>query len=532
MILEPTLRRVGAVAIAALMLGTAPAALFADTPADTLVIAAAIDDIVSLDPAEAYEFSGLDLVNNTYDSLIELDPVTQQLIPGLAASWEVGADGMTYTFTMKDGLTFSSGNPVRAEDAAYSLRRAIKVNKTPAFILNQFGWTADNVDSMVTADGNKVTMKLDKAYAPTFFYNILTTQLASVVDEEVVKTHDVNGDLGNEWLKSNSAGTGAYVLKSFTPNEGYVLVARKGYWRGDAKIPNIFVQHVPEAATERLQLEKGDIDIARVLTPVELGGMAGNADLTIQPDVGGQIYYLAFNQKNANYTNPKLLEAMRWAIDYQGMADTIMKGTVVVHENFLPAGYLGALDDNPYHLDIEKAKALVAESGIANPTVTLSVRNAADRMDVAQSIQNTFGQAGITVKLDVGEGAEQLKSYRARQHDATLQTWGPDYPDPNTNSSTFAENPDNSDAAKNTGYLAWRNSYDPGDMKAKSQAAVLEQDPAKRVAMYAELQKEFRDTAPIIVMFQMARNTGLRNTVKGFYTGGSIDQATYWLVTK
>ena len=76
MFLEPTLRRVGAVAIAALMLGTAPAALFADTPADTLVIVSAIDDIVSLDPHEAYEFPGLDVVNNTYDSLIELNPTT------------------------------------------------------------------------------------------------------------------------------------------------------------------------------------------------------------------------------------------------------------------------------------------------------------------------------------------------------------------------------------------------------------------------------------------------------------------------
>lgn len=532
MLLEPTLRRVGAVAVAALMLGTAPAALFAETPADTLVVAEAIDDIVSLDPAEAYEFSGLDLNNNTYDGLVEIDPITLQTMPGLAESWEVGADGMTYVFKMKEGLTFSSGNPVRAEDAAYSLQRAIKLNKTPAFILAQFGWTAENVDSMITADGNTLTLKVDKAYAPTFLYNILTSGVASIVDAEVVKTHDVAGDMGNEWLKSNSAGTGAYVLKSYTPNEGYLLEARPGYWRGDAKIAKVFMQHVPEAATERLQLEAGDIDIARTLTPVELGGMAGNADISIQQDVGGQIYYLSFNQKNENYKNAKLLEAMRWAVDYQGMADTIMKGTVVVHQNYLPSGYLGALDENPYHLDIEKAKALVAESGIANPTIKLSVRNAADRMDVAQSIQNTFGQAGITVELNVGEGAEQLKEYRARQHDATLQTWGPDYPDPNTNSSTFAENPDNSDEANNTGYLAWRNAYDPGDMKAKSQAAVLEQDPAKRVEMYAELQNEFRDTAPFIVMFQQARNTGLRANVKDFHTGGAVDAAAYWLVTK
>jgi peptide/nickel transport system substrate-binding protein len=531
--LHTGMRRLGAAsAFAALMLSAAPVALQAGTPADTLVIAAAIDDIVSLDPAEAYEFSGLDMVNNTYDGLVEIDPVTLELMPGLAESWSVADDGVTYTFKMKSGLTFSSGNPVTAAAAAGSLQRAVKVNKTPAFILNQFGWTADNVDQMITADGDNVVIKVEKPFAPTFLYNCLTAGVASIVDMDTVMSHDANGDMGNEWLKNNSAGTGAYVLKSFKPNEGMILEARPGYWRGDAKIKNIFVQHIPEAATERLQLEKGDIDVARSLTPTDVEGLAGNADVAIQQDVGGQVYYLAFNQKNENYKNLKYLDAMRWAIDYQGMAATIMKGAVIPHQAFLPQGYLGALNDTPYHLDIDKAKALLAESGIKDPKVTLSVRNSADRMDVAQSIQNTFGQAGITVELNVGEGAEQLKQYRARQHDATLQTWGPDYPDPNTNSSTFAENPDNADEPPHTGYLAWRNAYDPGDMTAESQAAVMERDPDKRVAMYADLQTRHRETSPFILMFQQARQTGLRSNVQGFYTGGAVDSVAYWLATK
>ena len=528
----PLARRAGAAALAGLMLTAAPTALFAETPADTLVVASAIDDIVSLDPAEAYEFSGLDMVNNVYDGLVEINPTTLELEPGLAESWSVADDGVTYSFKMKAGITFASGNPVTADAAAWSLQRAVKLNKTPAFILNQFGWTAENVDSMIMASGDVLTIKVDKPFAPTFLYNCLTAGVASIVDAETVKTHDVAGDMGNEWLKSNSAGTGAYTLASFKPNEGMILTARPGYWRGDAKIANVFIQHIPEAATERLQLEKGDIDVARSLTPTDVEGMAGNADVKIQSDVGGQVYYLAFNQKNENYKNAKFLDAMRYAVDYQGMADTIMKGAVIPHQSFLPQGYLGALDDLPYSLDLEKAKALLAESGIENPTVKLTVRNSADRIDVATSIQNTFGQAGITVELDVGEGADQLKAYRARTHDATLQTWGPDYPDPNTNSSTFAENPDNSDEAGNTGYLAWRNAYDPGEMTAMSQAAVMERDPAKRVEMYAEIQKKHRETSPFIVMFQQARQTGLRAGVTNFYTGGAVDAAAYWLATK
>jgi peptide/nickel transport system substrate-binding protein len=516
------------------MAGTAPLALMAETPADTLVIADAIDDIVSIDPHEAFEFSGVDLNNNVYDTLIELDPARPgELVPGLAESWSVAEDGMTYTLKMKSGITFSSGNPVTAEDAALSLRRVVKLNKTPAFILTQFGLTPENVDQMVTFEGDTVTLKTDKVYAPSFVYNCLTAGVANIVDIKTVMANEVDGDMGNAWLKSNSAGTGAYVLRSFKPNEGYVLEARPGHWRGDAKIKNVFMQHVPEGATQRLLLEKGDIDIAREMTPTDIAGVAGNADISVLNDVGGQVYYLALNQKKPELANPKVQEAMRWAVDYAGMTDTILKGQWVVHQAFLPQGFLGALTETPYALDIEKAKALMAESGVALPLeVSLTVRNNQERMDIATSLQNTFAQAGINLVLDVGDGAQVLEKYRARQHEMTVQTWGPDYPDPHTNASTFAMNPDNSDEAKATGYLAWRTAWDPGELHAMTEAAVSETDTAKRIAMYEDIQRRHRDGSAFVMMFQQARQDALRANVQGFSAGGATDSATYWTVTK
>jgi peptide/nickel transport system substrate-binding protein len=524
-----------AAALAALMAGTAPMALMAETPADTLVVADAIDDIVSIDPHEAFEFSGVDLNNNTYDTLIELDPTKPgELVPGLAESWSVADDGMTYTFKVKSGITFSSGNPLTAEDAAGSLRRVVKLNKTPAFILTQFGLTPENVDQMITFDGDTVTLKTDKAYAPSFVYNCLTAGVANIVDMKTVMEHETDGDMGNAWLKANSAGTGAYVLKSFKPNEGYVLEARQGHWRGDAKIKNVFMQHVPEGATQRLLLEKGDIDIGRELTPTDIAGFEGNADITVQNDVGGQIYYLALNQKKAELANPKVQEAMRWAVDYVGMTNSILKGQWVVHQAFLPQGFLGALDETPYSLDVEKAKALMEESGVTLPLdVKLTVRNNQERLDIATSLQNTFAQIGINLVLDVGDGAQGLEVYRGRLHEMTLQTWGPDYPDPHTNASTFASNPDNSDEAKATGYLAWRTAWDPGaEINAETDAAVVEKDTDKRKAMYEDLQAKVRDNSAFVFMFQQARQDAMRANVTGFYAGGATDSASYWTVTK
>ena len=524
-----------ATAVAILMAGTAPGALMAETPADTLVVADAIDDIVSIDPHEAFEFSGVDLNNNVYDTLVELDPAKPgELVPGLAESWAVAEDGVTYTFKVKSGITFSSGNPLTAEDAALSLRRVVKLNKTPAFILTQFGLTPENVDQMITFDGDTVTLKTDKAYAPSFVYNCLTAGVANIVDMKTVMANEVEGDMGNAWLKANSAGTGAYVLKSFKPNEGYVLEARAGHWRGDAKIKTIFMQHIPEGATQRLLLEKGDIDIAREMTPTDIAGIEGNADLKVQGDVGGQVYYLALNQKKEELANPKVQEAMRWAIDYQGMTDSILKGQWVVHQTFLPQGFLGALDENPYAQDLEKAKALMAESGLTLPIeIGFTVRNNQERMDIATSIQNSLAQIGINLVLDVGDGAQGLATYRGRLHDITLQTWGPDYPDPHTNASTFAMNPDNSDEANATGYLAWRTAWDVGaELNAATAAAVEEKDSAKRAEMYADIQRKVRDNSAFVLMFQQARQDAMRANVSGFYAGGATDSATYWTITK
>lgn len=527
-------RKAGLALAASLMLGASPAVLMAATPADTLVIADKIDDIVSLDPAEAFEFSGVNVVNNTYDSLVELDPLKPgELIPGLAESWEVAEDGVTFTFKMKEGITFASGNPVRAEDAAWSLQRVIKLNKTPAFVLAQFGFTPENVEEMIKADGNTLTITLGKPFAPSMFYNCLTAGLAAIVDKETVLANEVNGDMGNEWLRNNSAGTGAYVLRSFKPQDSYVLDARPGYWRGDAKLKRVRVNHIPESATQRLQLEKGDIDIARGLSNIDAAGLAGNGDLKIEDTLKGYIYYLAANQKHEILSKPEVMDALRWAVDYKGITETVAKGQMKVQQGFLPEGYLGALSETPYSLDVAKAKELLAAAGYPDGfEIKMTVRNDPVRMEMAQAIQNTLGQVGIKVNLAPGAGAEVLGDYRARNHELTLQSWGPDYPDPHTNASTFAWNPDNADEAKLSGVLAWRNAWDPGPLTAAVEAAVVERDTDKRRAMYEDMQRTFRDDSGFVPMFQEIAQTGLRANVTNFHTGGTVDSATYWYVEK
>ena len=161
----------------ALILPLATPAAWAETPDGILVVAQNIDDIVSIDPGEAYEFSSGEYVTQTYDRLVQYDaPDVKTLAPGLAGEWTADDAAKTITFTLRDGVKFTSGNPLRAEDVVYSWKRVVVLNKAPAFILTQLGWTPENFDTMVKADGNKVVAKYEGDFSPAFVMNVLASR--------------------------------------------------------------------------------------------------------------------------------------------------------------------------------------------------------------------------------------------------------------------------------------------------------------------------------------------------------------------
>ena len=512
----------------------APAA-YAETPADVLVVAATIDDIITLDPAQAFEFSGNDVNQNTYDRLVDFDPLDMEagFKPSLAESWEVSEDGTTITFKMREGVTFHSGNPVRAEDAAWSLQRAVKLNKTPAFILTQFGFTPENVEEKIKADGNMLTLVLDKPYAQSFVLNCLTANIGSVVDKELVMQHVEGDDFGNTWLANNDAGSGPFVMSAWRPNEAVQLTAYADYFQGAPTMSRVIVKNVAESSAQRLQLEQGDIDVARNLTPTDVEALQNADGVSIKDEPRGRILYMGLNQKDEVLSNPKVVEAMKYLVNYDGIADSFLKGQFKVHQSFLPEGYLGALDENPWTYDVEKAKALIDEAGMSGKSITTKVRDLREYVDTAQTLQASMAEAGLTLNIEQMTGAQVLDAYRARDVPIFLGEWGPDYSDPNTNAATFAYNPDNSDEAKATGLLAWRNAYAvPDAMNEATVAATLEQDSDKRATMYQDIQKQYQAEAPIIPLFQRIEQTGLRDGVQNWVAGGAVTSVIYRQVTK
>jgi len=521
------MRRLTAPLLGALLLLPVLGGAIAGTPRDTIVVAKQIDQFISLDPAEAFEPGVGEVTGNLYDQLVGYRSATDPTIVGdLAESWSVADDGLTFRFTLKPGQAFASGNPVTAQDAAWSLQRAVRLNKSPAFILTQFGFTPDNAADRIRAvDDRTLEIRIDQPVAPTFFLNTLTAGVASVVDARLVQSNEAQGDLGNGWLKAHSAGSGPYAVQRWVPNERVVLDGNP-HWQGSGgqgsggqatgpKTPHLVILHVPEPASQRLLLEKGDVDYARDLTRDQILALKDASGVAVQSEAGDPLLYLGLNQSNPNLAKPEVREALKWLVDYKGIEDSLLSGTFTTHQSFLPTGYLGAVDDAPYRLDVDRARALLARAGLPNGfSVTIDVRNVAPFADIAQALQASFAKAGIKLEILPGDGKQTITKYRARQHDIYIGTWVSDYRDPHSNADAFAFDKDADDAnAPKT--LAWRNRWEDAGWNRTVTEALREPDAAKRAALYGRLQREVQAEGPYVLLFQQTLVAAHRTGVDG-----------------
>lgn len=506
----------------------------AKTPANVLVVAKNIDDIVSLDPGQAYEFTSGEIVVNMYDRLVQYNAANlDRLDPSLAESWSVSPDGKTITFRLRPNVAFASGNPVRPEDVVFSFKRLIVLKKAPAFILGQFGWTPENVEQMVKkVSANEVAITIAQDFAPSFVLNALAARPGSIVDEVEAMKNAKDGDFGNAWLTRNSAGSGPFTLRAWRAGEGVTLEANPKHFRGAPAMRQIVFRHVPEAGAQRLLIENGDADIARNLGPDQIAALSGKAGIRIENYPQAAVHFMSFNIKHEKLKNPALWEALRWLIDYDGIANTLLKGQMKVHQAFWPSGFAGSIDETPYKLDVAKAKDILAKGNVpAGLSIDMDMISSAPFTEIGQSIQATMAQAGIKLNLVPGSSAQVITKYRARNHEAMLLYWGPDFMDPHSNAKAFAYNIDNSDSAPQS-TTTWRNSWAPAELSRKTMAALTERDAAKRLDMYRELQRETMKEAPWAITFQAQAQVALADNVKGFVHGAVSDLVLYREVTK
>jgi peptide/nickel transport system substrate-binding protein len=452
------------------------------------------------------------------------------LKPGLASEWQVTEDGDNWvlTFTLADGGVFASGNPITSADVVYSFQRAIALNKSPSFLWTAVGGLTP--ESITAPDDKTVVLTMPKTASPAEFLNVLTAPPLSIVDSEVVKTHEaqVDGanDWGNTWLSENSAGSGPYVIDHWTKDVEFLLTANPNA-AVQPTVPNILVKHVAEAAVQQAQLEAGDADIAHDLTPEQIAALEASADIATSQAGNLQIFYLGMNAKMAPLDNNNVREAIRYAIDYDGIANQLLSGNAKVLQTVIPDGLMGANTDTIFTRDVEKAKQLLAEAGAEAATIDLLAVDGnlgiVPMPDLAAKLQSDLAEIGITLNVVLQPEAELLATYRAQNAPIVLVRWGPDYPDPNTNAGPF------SDYSQNV--IAWRNNWEDPQAAEMATAAKLEADPAKRVEMYKELTEYVAHNGPYGVLFQPVQLFAARNNVQGF-SWNPMGYVDLWSVSK
>ena len=506
----------------------------AETPRDTVVMGKQIDDIISLDPHESFEFSGNELSGQCYQKLVVPDPDnTSQIIGQLAGSWDVGADGLTFTFRLRPDAVFASGNPVTPADAVFSLRRAVTMNKTPAFILRQFGFDESNVEQLVTETGaHSFTVKLPKPAAATFFLNCLSANVGSILDRTEVLKHQSGGDLGNTWLKaSGSAGSGAFTLQTWRANDTVILNINPRF-APPPSFRRFATRHVADAGLQFLELQRGDLDIARDLTPEQLGAAASDTSLRVVTANRAGILYINCNTTYGPLAKPEVWQAMKWAIDYAAIQKNLTPQTYAVWQAFLPRGIPGAIDDMPFRKDDARARALLAEAGYPDGfDVELDHAATNPTADIAQAVQQDLASVGIRMKLLRADSRQVTTKVRARRHQMAIGQWGSDYFDPNSNAQWFCENVDNSDATPlRSG--AWISGWQDTSVSDRAIAAASELDAAKRLAIYAQLQRDLQARSPYLFMLQAVAIATTRASLTGLLMGAVSDRTSFARIVK
>jgi peptide/nickel transport system substrate-binding protein len=510
---------------ACLMLGST--AMQAATPKTALVMAWNIDAISTFDPAQVGEVVTNEILQNTCDSLVDFDPADERkIIPLFAESWTVSPDRQTITFKIRKGAKFPSGNVATAKDVAQSMQRVVKLGSSNATTLTEFGFTKDNVEQRIVApDDATVALTFDKPYPTTLVMQAIgANRVSTAMDMKVLMANQVNGDMGNKYLATHTECIGPYRLAQWNASESVLLQANDNYWGAKPAIKRVLIKHVAEAGTQRLMLGQGDVDVARDLTPEDLKDFETSKDVTIAKVLKPQLFFWTFNVTEGPFANEKVRLAMRYLIDYDGLAKTVMTNLGVPRASFVQIGAVGALDEKegqPFKLDLDKAKALLTEAGYADGfTAKLIFGTLQHSAPLAQSVQQNAARVGVKLTLERMSNAQLFAKVRGRDYQSAMQAWQTSVPDAHGNGSRLVYNPDNRAEAKLTQIPTWRTGFQSKELNEKVDAALLEADPAKRNALYADLQKEVMVKGPMAIMFQMYNIAAIRNDVKNWTWNG------------
>lgn len=467
------------------------------------------DDVATLDPAIGYDWQNWSMIKSLFDGMMDYVPGTTTLRPGLAESYALSEDGLTYTFKLRPGVKFHNGREMTAEDVKYSLDRVSNpATQSPGagFFGSIAGYDAAGDAGL---SGVKVidplTVEITLSRPDATFLHVMALNFASVVPKEAV---DVAGDdFGKQ-----PVGTGAYKLAEWTLGQRLVFEKNADYWRaGVPYLDSVVFEVGQEPVVALLRLQNGEVDVpGDGIPPAKFQEVMADPAQAERVVVGGQLHtgYITLNVTTPPFDKVEVRKAVNMAINKDRIVQ-IINGRAVPATQPLPpsmpgytAGYAG------YAYDVEGAKALLAEAGVADGFETdLYVMNTDPNPRIAQAIQQDLAAIGIKANIQSLAQANVIEAGGAGTAPMIWSggmAWIADFPDP----SNFY-GPILGCAGAVEGGWNWSKFCDAA-LDAKATEADSMADPAKvadRMALWSDVYMGVMEQAPWVPVFNEERYT-------------------------
>jgi peptide/nickel transport system substrate-binding protein len=489
--------------------------------AKTLVVASGAD-AVTLDPQVSFDGQSPLLWRAVYENLVKYEGDTLEIVPHLAESYEISEDGLTYTFKIRPGVTFSDGEPLNAAAVKLSIERQIGVEQGIAFALA-------NITAIETPDEMTVVLTLSAPSdgALSAFAGLYAPY---IISPKAINEHQQDGDWAQGWLRDNMVGTGPFVLDSYSQSQQAVFSRNANYWQGwDGDHPDqLFVKYVKEPATERLLLEQGEVDVALFLPDDAVEELDGVPNIVVTDVPSYNLYYLVLPTREGPTADKKVRQALSYGFDYQTWITDIMRGKAEQARGPVPSNFVGFNPDTPqYTYDPDKAKALLAEAGYADGGFTIPYTYETGyfwKRPLGELFQANMADLGITVdiqELSPSAWADLLSNPETANHAFGL-VWWPTLKTPYDYMFSLFATGAQGTAGYNWGY------YSNPELDALLDEAAADPDEASRMALYAKAQDLLVDDAPALYVYEKHYRLPMRDTVQGFVFNGMYIESMNW----
>lgn len=481
-----------------------------------------VTDLTTLDPAHADEQQAVMVIDLIFDGLVRMD---ENLVvqPDGAESWQVSEDGTTYTFTLREGLTFGDGTPVTAQDFVYSINRALTPSTgayaAPSQLQHIVGaeevirGEANTARGLVALDERTLQIQLDEPVA--YFLSLLTFPHTFAVPRELAETN-------NEAWNERAFGTGPFRLREWTPGDSITLEANPHYWDGLPGIDTIWMPFLPDNEEAYQLYKQGDMDtIGSMQTGIpaaRVSEVESLPDFRTAPALA--VRYIGFNNHRDPFNNVSVRQAFALAVDRINIVQGVLAGTAEPTGRILPEGLAGSkLPVNEQAFDPDGARSALRLAGYLSgnelPPITLTYGLEGDNTAVAEMIQRSWREIlGADVQLEAMELSEFSRrldeTYQNPEEglDIYLSFWGADYPDPHN----FLSQQLRSGSPNNNGH--WSNPEFDRLVAQADQMGGLEQRD-ERLRLYNQAEQIALREVGWIPLYNPRINALVRPTVHG-----------------